>query len=223
MKVEAVGDAALRVTVAETPGAEASARVRALDAALRAAALPGVRAIVPAYTTLLVHFDPLAAGLVLLSDAIAAVAPQTVAPPQRRWHIAATYDGEDLDAVAAQLGLSPAAVVAQHSAAQYAVACLGFAPGFAYLTGLPTALHVPRRASPRPQIPAGSLIVGGQQTAVMPLPLPSGWHILGRTHLALFDAARAEPSLLLPGDWVRFVPTAAALLATAAVRCEALP
>ncbi len=223
MNVTPLGDAALLLTVAAAPGLVASAAVFAMDAALRAAALPGVVAIVPAYTTLLVHFAPLTTDADALIAAIRALVPLPTPPPQRRWHVPIVYDGVDLAAVAAQLGLTPARVVALHAGAAYAVACLGFAPGFAYLTGLPPELHVPRRATPRPQIPAGSVIVGGQQTAIMPTTLPSGWHVLGRARLTLFAATRAAPSLLLPGDQLRFLPITAAELADSVPRCEVLP
>ncbi len=239
MTLTPLGDAALLVTCAAQPGAEASAAVHALAAALTAAALPGVHALVPAYTTLLVHFDPRTTDVARLSalvnsansrrpghspgDPPAALRAKPAAAAARRWHIAVVYDGEDLAWVAAQLGCATADVVARHSAVEYAVACLGFAPGFAYLSGLPANLHLPRRATPRARIPAGSLILGGQQTAVMPLAMPSGWHILGRTDVRLFAVDRAAPSLLLPGDRVRFVPTDAADLAGAPPRCEVLP
>ena len=239
MTLTPIGDAALLVTCAGEPGAQASTYVYALAAALTAAALPGVLALVPAYTTVLVHFDPRTTDLALLAEAVRSAssgppghapadhlaALRSATPPAaaRRWHIAAVYDGEDLPWVATQLGCAAANVVARHSAVEYSVACLGFAPGFAYLAGLPTSLHLPRRATPRAQIPAGSLILGGQQTAVMPLAMPSGWHILGRTAVQLFDVSRAAPSLLLPGDRVRFLPTAAADLADAPPRCEVLP
>ncbi len=239
MTLTPMGDAALLVTCAAQPGAEASAVVHALAAAMTAAALPGVLALVPAYTTLLVHFDPRTTDVALLTGAVhavnsgppghglahraAALRSKSAPGAARRWHIAAVYDGEDLPWVAAQLGCAAAEVVARHSAVEYAVACLGFAPGFAYLAGLPANLHVPRLANPRAQIPAGSLILGGQQTAIMPLPMPSGWHMLGRTAVRLFDVSRAAPSLLMPGDRVRFLPTAAADLTGAPPRCEVLP
>ena len=223
MRLEPVGDAALRVTCATQVGAAATARVLALDAALRAASLPGVVAIVPAYTTVLVHIDPRQTSLGDVADALAHLPLPAALRKVRRWQIPAVYDGEDLHDVAARLHLTAQAVVAQHSAAEYTVACIGFAPGFAYLNGLPPTLHLPRRATPRPHIPGGSLILGGQQTAIMPLAMPSGWHLLGRTRVHLFDATRAEPSLLLPGDRVQFVPISAGELTHAQPRCEVAP
>ncbi len=217
------GDAAVVITCAAHPGEAASARVHAMAAAVRAAALPGVVALVPGYTTLVVHFDPRVSRTAPLADAIAALVPVPAPSARRRWHIPVAYDGEDLAEVAAHAGLPTEQVVALHSAAVYTVACLGFAPGFAYLTGLPAQLQTPRRSSPRPRIAAGSLILGGQQTAIMPMAMPSGWHILGHTHVQLFDVTRMAPCLLLPGDRVQFVPTVAEALADRVARCEVGP
>jgi KipI family sensor histidine kinase inhibitor len=86
---------------------------------------------------------------------------------------------------------------------------LGFAPGFPYLLGLDPALAMPRRASPRTRVPAGSVAIGGVQTGIYPAALPGGWQLIGRTPCVLFDAQRDPPSLVMPGDRVRFVPIAA--------------
>ena len=169
---------------------------------------------------MLVHFAPLAVDPAALTEALCAVVPIVQAQVQRRWLIPITYDGQDLHNVAAHVSRTPETVILLHASVEYTVACLGFAPGFAYLNGLPPELHIPRRSAPRAEIPAGSLILGGQQTAVMPLALPSGWHVLGRCDVPFFDAARAPPSLLQPGDRVRFIPTEAALLSAAPLHCE---
>jgi len=96
-------------------------------------------------------------------------------------------------------------VVRRHAAAEYVVYLLGFLPGFAFLGGLPTALATPRRAVPRTAVPAGSVGIGGEQTGIYPLRSPGGWHLIGRTEVALFDPLAASPTLLRPGDRVRFV------------------
>jgi KipI family sensor histidine kinase inhibitor len=121
--------------------------------------------------------------------------------------------GPDLDALASHAKLTAADVIARHTAATYTVAMLGFAPGFPYLFGLDPALEMPRRASPRTRVPAGSVAIGGAQTGIYPSELPGGWQLIGRTPLALFDAQRDPPSLLMPGDRVRFVAIDAAALA----------
>ncbi|WP_035385078.1 5-oxoprolinase subunit PxpB [Ferrimonas futtsuensis] len=116
------------------------------------------------------------------------------------------YDGDDLQQVATSCGLSRDQVVALHSRARYTVAWLGFLPGFAYLDGLPDALHLPRRDTPRVRVPAGSLAIAGNQTALYPSESPGGWHLIGRCDLTLFDPYAGSPSLLLPGDLVSFQP-----------------
>lgn len=113
--------------------------------------------------------------------------------------------GPDLEAVATHCGLTPERLIALHCAALYRVYCLGFQPGFAYLGGLDPALVVPRLASPRLCVPAGSVAIGGSQTAVYPSASPGGWHIIGHTQTRLFDPLMQPVTLLSPGDSVRFV------------------
>ncbi len=113
--------------------------------------------------------------------------------------------GPDLASVAAHHGLSPRELVRRHSEAAYRVFFLGFLPGFAYLDGLPPALHTPRRATPRTAVPAGSVGIGGAQTGIYPCASPGGWQLIGRTALPLFDAGATPPTLLQPGDRLRFV------------------
>ena len=115
-------------------------------------------------------------------------------------------DGPDLEAVAAAHDLRPADVAELHAAAVHTVLFLGFAPGFAYLGGLPEQLVTPRRATPRERVPAGSVAIAGEHSGVYPRSMPGGWNLIGRTDQALFDAGREPPSLLAPGALVRFVP-----------------
>lgn len=115
-------------------------------------------------------------------------------------------DGPDLEATARLCGISPEHYVERHCAGEYQVAMLGFAPGFAYLLGLDPALSAPRLATPRRQVPAGSLGIAGDQTGIYPQASPGGWRLIGRTTTPLFDPTRDPPSALQPGDRVRFVP-----------------
>jgi KipI family sensor histidine kinase inhibitor len=110
----------------------------------------------------------------------------------------------DLDAVAASAGLSVSEVIERHTGRAYGVDLLGFVPGWAYLSELDPSLQIPRRAQPRPRVPAGSVAIAAAQTGVYPLDTPGGWHIIGRTETVLFDPAREPPALLRPGDTVRF-------------------
>ena len=123
----------------------------------------------------------------------------------RTVEIPVVYDGEDLAVVARQTGLAEEEVIARHSGRDYRVWLLGFAPGFPYLGVLDSALHLPRRETPRPRIAAGSVAIAGGQTGIYPSESAGGWHILGRTAATLFVPQAATPFLLRPGDTVRFV------------------
>lgn len=185
--------------------------------AIRAARLPGVQEVVPAYASLSIRYQP-DTRLVSTDSSFAALCAALPAvlsfersstPTARLVTIPVCYDvelGEDLPAAVAHSGLSMAAFVAAHAAANYSVAMLGFAPGFPYLLGLPEALHLPRRGNPRTRVAAGSVAIGGSQTGIYPSALPGGWHLIGRTPLRLFDAQSTPPSALMPGDCVRFEP-----------------
>ncbi len=116
------------------------------------------------------------------------------------------YDGPDLTRVAQQWGVDRDEAVARHAGVEYVSAFCGFAPGFAYLTGLPVELHVPRLDSPRARVPAGSVALAGEWCAVYPSASPGGWQILGTAEVTLWDASRDSPALLAPGTRVRFVP-----------------
>lgn len=174
-------------------------------ATLVAAAWSGVLELVPGHCSLLVSFDPLAidgdeikARLLRLSDTPLKTAES------RQHEISVRYDGEDLAAVAAATGLSTAEVIHRHVQGNYFVAFLGFAPGFAYLTGLDAALCLPRRPKPRTRVPAGSVALADSFTAIYPQATPGGWHLIGHCDVKLFDPERERPALLAPGDRVRF-------------------
>jgi KipI family sensor histidine kinase inhibitor len=200
LRVRRAGDAALLV---ETGDLATSHR---LDAAVRDAALPGVVDVVPGEHTVLVTADPAVCDLDRLAARLPALPlPEAAAGEATPVEIPTVYDGEDVDVVAELAGLSREEVVARHAASSYTVAYLGFSPGFAYLTGLDPALHVPRRDSPRTAVPAGSVAIAGPYAAVYPSRSPGGWRLLGRSDLALWDVARDPPSLLRPGTRVRFV------------------
>ena len=188
-------------------------QVAAVGAALRDAVdhgrLPGVVDVVPAARTVLVTApgarDALRAVRTLLDDV------DTTAPPARRdagtVELPVLYDGEDLELVASDAGWSPADVVTAHTGATLTVAFGGFAPGFAYLAGLPEALQQPRLDTPRPRIPAGSVGVAGEFGGVYPRTSPGGWRLIGRLTddaPTLFDPDRDPPALLVPGTTVRF-------------------
>jgi len=119
--------------------------------------------------------------------------------------IPVAYDGEDLSELAAACGMSTDEVVRRHLAGRYECAFCGFAPGFAYLTGLDAGLQLPRRDTPRTRVPAGAVAVAAEYTAVYPSPSPGGWHLIGTSSAVLWDVSRSVPSLIRPGMQVRFV------------------
>lgn len=191
---------------------ETNARVHALAARIRTAAPGWLRDLVPAYATLAVFFDLGTTDAQAVRDWLGTQCVDDVADAQadasRTIEIPVRYGGafgEDLDAAAAELGIAADTVIARHGAALYTVAMIGFAPGFPYLSGLDPSLALPRLATPRTRVPAGSVAIGGAQTGIYPRESPGGWRLLGRTPLRLFDPQRASPSLLAPGDRVRFI------------------
>jgi KipI family sensor histidine kinase inhibitor len=118
-------------------------------------------------------------------------------------HVPMTYDGPDLEDVAERWGCTPEDVAARHGEVELVSAFCGFAPGFAYLSGL--TVGVPRLATPRTRVPAGSVAVAGTWCGVYPQASRGGWRVIGRTDVALWDVSRPEPALLAPGTRVRFV------------------
>jgi len=206
VRVLPAGPAALLV---EWGGPDAPDRVRAFYAEAvrrRSAGLLEVLDVVPAARTVLLEglADPAALALELPGWS----APPVPAGAGPLVEIPVVYDGADLAEVARRWRTAPEEVAAVHSGLDYRVAFCGFAPGFGYLTGLPERLHVPRRPTPRTEVPAGSVGVAGEFTGVYPRASPGGWQLLGRTDLVLFDPVREPAALLAPGTRVRFVPVA---------------
>lgn len=172
--------------------------------ALREADLP-VLDLVPAGRTILVVAER-GADLRDLAAAVRAVPPlQHVRADAPQVEVPVVYDGEDLEQTAALLGLDVAELRHRHQDERWTVAFCGFAPGFGYLTGERYAWDVPRRATPRTRVPAGSLALAGQFTGVYPRESPGGWQLLGRALVEAFDLHRDPPALLVPGARVRFV------------------
>ncbi|MBT8766274.1 5-oxoprolinase subunit PxpB [Metapseudomonas boanensis] len=210
IRLEPAGAEALLLVLADEPDAGLPLRIAALAETLRQRFDYLLVDLVPGWTTLLLHYDltltnhqALAAHLgPLLEEWLATPVPESAA---RLHEIPIWYGGEDLPWVAEACRLSEEQVIAMHSDVEYQVGAIGFAPGFAYLGGLDARLALPRRASPRIRVPAGSLAIAERQTAIYPQASPGGWHLLGRCPWTLFDARREPPCPLALGDRVRFV------------------
>ena len=175
-------------------------------AAVRRAGRRAIAEVVPGARTVLVRLDD-PARTAEIGTWLTSLAPQPVevASDTAVVEVPVVYDGEDLDEVALAGGLTPAEVIDRHSAAAYRCAFVGFAPGFAYLTGLHRSLHLPRRATPRTRVPAGAVAIAAGYTAVYPSESPGGWHLIGRTDVVMWDPGRDSPAAIRPGDTVRFV------------------
>jgi KipI family sensor histidine kinase inhibitor len=202
-----VGESAFLLELGRSPAVLAAQR------AIETLADPAIVDLVPGARTLLVVADPIALALPDESQLARIERTARELVDDRTTHVAATtheiavrYDGDDLAELAAHAGLHIDDVIARHARATYRVAFVGFQPGFAYLDGLPLELHAPRRSTPRPRVPVGSVAIGGAWTGIYPLATPGGWNLVGTTDAVLFDGRRPVPALLQPGDAVRFVP-----------------
>ena len=209
-----LGDLAVYVEFSRTLELEVNEVVQRLAAAVEERANPAVRDVVPALGGLALHFDPAFAGDVLQAATELVEECMKKGLPAardlgREIEVPVCYDlelGSDLDDVAARTKLAPEEIARRHAGTEHRVLMVGFAPGHAYMGGLDPKLNVPRRATPRLVVPAGSVAIANGQTVVYPYAIPGGWRVIGRTPLVVFDASRARPSLFEPGDRVRFRP-----------------
>jgi inhibitor of KinA len=207
--VAPAGDRALLVTVGRTIDPRLLGQVLALDQALQVRRPTGLLTTVPAYASLLCHFDPEVTDAARLEAAIRQLEGEVDAsvPIGSIVDVPTRYDGPDLADVALKANLTPAGVIEAHARREYLVYCVGFAPGFTYCGALPDQLAVPRLASPRVRVSAGSIGIAGRQTGIYAVESPGGWNLIGRTALRLFDPAADPPARFKPGDRLRFIPT----------------
>lgn len=175
-----------------------------------AMAHPAVKEVIPGMNNIVVVFDPFQKSGEAMKEILIAIWAQR----QEKDCVGTTLEvpvvyggaaGEDLPELAARAGMTPEAFASLHAGGDYIVYALGSQPGFAYLGGLDPRLAAPRRNVPRPRVEAGTVIIGGGQTAVQSKTTPSGWHLIGKTRLEFFDAAKASPALVLPGARLRFI------------------
>ncbi len=183
------------------------AEVTAFRAGLEAEPVPGVTELVSGARTLLVRFDPERTDPTRLAPRLQAVEPvvPTRADVGEVTTIPVTYDGEDLDTVAALVGTTADQLVAWHTGQTWTSAFCGFAPGFSYLTGSTPSLDLPRRTSARTSVPAGSVALAGEFSAVYPRASPGGWQLIGRTDVAMWSLDRDPPALAPARTRIRFV------------------
>jgi inhibitor of KinA len=214
-QIAPASDRSLLVRFADEISVNAHRKVMQLLRVLRAEPAAGIYNIHPAYSSLLVTFDPLATDSSALEHMLRnclARAEKTAVTTPYHVEIPVCYGGAfgpDLEVVAQIHSMTSAQVIELHACAEYVAYFLGFVPGFAYLGGLPPALATPRLATPRRCVPAGSVGIAADQTAVYPFATPGGWRLIGRTPLILFRPHRQQMSLISIGDRVRFRPISA--------------
>ena len=212
-----LGDCAVYIEFSKALDLEVNSAVQRLARMVHARALPWVRDVVPALAGLAIHFDPdhpgvfgdaMSASLNVVSECLKQGLPKED-EASRTVEVPICYEREfapDLAEVAAAAKVTPEEAVALHAGSEVRVLMIGFAPGHPYMAGLNPKLAVPRRATPRAVVPAGSVAIANDQAVVYPYAISGGWNIIGRTPLAVFDAHREEPSLFGAGDRVRFKP-----------------
>ena len=210
-RIRNAGEAAFSVEFGNEISPELNARATGFAGLLDREPFDGFREAIPTFRSVLVFHDPAADPEAIRLHALdlARRAARTPEAPPRRIEFPCVYDGEDLPEVAAQVGVPVEELVRIHSERDYRVFLIGFTPGFPYLGMADPRLDIPRRATPRVRVPAGSVAMARAQTGIYPWVTPGGWHLIGRMDPArLFDLDRSPPSGCLPGDRVRFVPVA---------------
>ena len=216
LRIEPLGDAAAYVEFSAALELESNRALQGIAAALRARAPAWIHDVVPALAGIALHFDaahaelpaePLEAAAALVASC-AKLASQSDAAT-REVRVPVCYHPRfalDIVEVAEKTGIAPEDVAGRHCGTEHYVLMVGFAPGQPYIGGLDRGLALPRRATPRTRVPAGSVAIANDQTAVYPFEISGGWNVIGRTPLVVFDPRREPPSLFAPGDRVKFVP-----------------
>ena len=208
-RIDPAGDRAVVVRIGRTIDPLVLGEVVSLERALTSAAPPGLLGTVPSYASLLCRYDPVVTDSHSLAEAIRPY--EGTLEPMRFsgdvTDIPTRYDGPDLDQVVEKTNLTRQDVIELHASRDYLVYCIGFAPGFTYCGELHQGLTVPRKASPRPRVRAGSVAIAGRQTGIYAVDSPGGWSLIGRTDFVIFDPDLDPPTRFKPGDRIRFVPT----------------
>jgi KipI family sensor histidine kinase inhibitor len=207
-----VGDSALTVEFGDAVDPDVNARVIAFDHAVAVSDVPGIIETVPSFRSLLVVYEPEVVSFESLAEALAALLEPGLsarAIEGRSWTIPVAYgapDDDEIREIAAAKGLTADQVIEIHSGAEYQVYLIGFVPGLPVLGGLPEALQIPRRATPRHGLPTGRVMIGGMQGLIVPMPMPTGYHSLGMSPVRPYMPGRTNPFLFRTGDRIRFKP-----------------
>ncbi|MFN8461057.1 MAG: 5-oxoprolinase subunit PxpB [Anaerolineales bacterium] len=218
-KIVPLGDSSALIQLGSEIDLKINRKVHALAERLAHSPINGIIETVPAYATLLVHYDPSTLSFAQIKNALqekiveveesATRKPRQAHPERRRRvEVPVRYGGEhgvDLESVARHLHLSVEDVIRIHSETIYTVYMMGFTPGYPYLGKLDDALVMPRLETPRARVPAGTVAIAGSQTGIYSVDSPGGWHLIGWTPLKLFDPESDSPFLFSPGDEVKFI------------------
>lgn len=211
-RLRVAGDASILIEWADEIDDAVNDRVHSFAQFLRTQARAEILDLIPAYSSLLICFDPQHTSLAQMREYLehlVSIVPSSIVFVPRVIEIPTRYGGAfgpDLSFIAERSGLSEREVIELHASVTYRVYMLGFTPGFAYLGSVPAQIAAPRLETPRTRVPAGSVGIAGRQTGIYPSETPGGWRLIGRTDLRLFDPRADPPALLRPGDRVRFVP-----------------
>ena len=207
-----LGDSALLVVAGNSVSPQINSQVRGLITEIQEKDWPGILEMVPSYSSLVIHFNPLVLSVSAIESLICDVWDLAAAVEERSGKIISIptlYGGNfgpDIDEVSELTGFSTEEVIEKHSGVNYLVYALGFSPGFPYLGGLDESLKCARLSSPRLNVPAGSVAIADLQTGIYPVASPGGWRIIGRTPIKIFDHLRNSLSIIDPGDFIKFEP-----------------
>ena len=207
-----LGDSALLVVAGNSVSPPINSQVRGLITEIREKDWPGILEMVPSYSSLVIHFNPLVLSVSAIESLICDVWDLAAAVEERSGKIISIptlYGGNfgpDIEEVSELTGFSTEEVIEKHSGVNYLVYALGFSPGFPYLGGLDESLKCARLSSPRLNVPSGSVAIADLQTGIYPVASPGGWRIIGRTPIKIFDHLRNSPSIIDPGDFIKFEP-----------------
>ena len=215
VEIRVMGDSAVSLVLAVEITPEINQQVHRISRAIVSENIPAVSEVLSTYSGLVVHYDPLIITLDELRDSLITLCKYNLRATQdesRVIRIPTLYGGEhgpDLNEVSNILGISESEIIRLHSSEEYLVYGLGFSPGFPYLGGLSSDLYCDRLSTPRIDVPAGSVAIAESQTGIYPVSSPGGWRLIGRTPVKMFDPGSPRPTLVEPGDFIRFRPVCA--------------